>query len=1005
MASPTPSKRDDSSEVALQGLEDALLGGKLDAQLARARVGEQLFDELVDTKVGRFTVLGRIGAGGMGVVYAAYDPKLDRKVAIKFLHKVGRERTERFAREARAMAAVSHPNLVRVHQVDEVEGQLFIAMEFVDGQDLSSWSGAGRRSWQEVLDVFIQAGRGLRAVHEAGLVHRDFKPSNVLVGEDGRVRIADFGIAAFVDRESNDAGDGPRVLEPPEADAPDSRSDLSTERSGSATRLTRTGAVLGTPAYMAPEQRAGLAVGPAADQYSFCLALFEALAGHRPARSEPVEDLDVPRWLARAIARGLSEHPTDRFPDMGALLAAIARPARSRRSGLGWLLGGVGIVGLGLGLWASAGPGASERCAEGKDRAALPESTRSEIRAAFAGTELPYADETWSIVERRLDDYASQWSRQWVDACESTHTRHQRSREVLELTLVCLQDRREALEALTETLASADASTMAKAIQATDQLAPLENCTDLDYLRARVKPPDPELSGPVADARVELARARSRLHAGQYEQGLELATALQERVAELEYPPLHADIAFLLGALRQESGDYEGAIAPLEQAYFDANAARYDELAAESAARLTNLVGRQLARHEDGLRWSRHAKSALSHLGSPGASIRARVLTYEGLIMESQGDYAKAAERHRDALSILDGESSRSLDRAAFLSNLGAALDELGEQEQAEQILRRAIEILEEELGVHHPSVANAVSNLGRVLAARGRYPEAEAQYRRALDIVEQGLGSEHRNVGVVALNLGIAVKEQGRLDEAETLYRRALAVLENAMGPDHPHVGFAINNLGNLQRQRGRHADANKSFERSLEIKIASLGPDHPSTAATRSNLGLTLLDLEDLDGAERELRRAKETIEQALGPGHARTGGCVNDLGKLFQARGDLKAAEEHYRRGLAIREEALGESHPDVASSLDRVAEILILQDRRGPARDLLTRSIAIREATDSDASELCFALTTLARIHVDEGEEQEARALVTRAAELCSPSDPVRDELDRLRTRLR
>jgi serine/threonine-protein kinase len=269
----------------------------------------------------RFELLGRLGAGGMGSVHLAHDRLLDRRVALKRVSLRGSSDGEargRLLREARALARINHPNVVTVYDVVERDGDVHVAMEVVDGPDLGVWLGQGRRARRAILEIFGQAGLGLAAVHEAGLVHRDFKPANVLIGRDGRARVTDFGLVA-------------------DEDAP-------------------AGAIAGTPAYMAPEQRAGGVVGDAGDQYAFCVALREALSGAPPGRP--------PAWLAAVLDRGLAARPEDRFPSIVALLAAIraARRARARRA-IALAALGLGVLGLGVVAWrvATADPCDSDR--------------------------------------------------------------------------------------------------------------------------------------------------------------------------------------------------------------------------------------------------------------------------------------------------------------------------------------------------------------------------------------------------------------------------------------------------------------------------------------------------------------------------------------------------------------------------------------------------------------------------------------------------------------------
>jgi WD40 repeat protein/predicted Ser/Thr protein kinase len=315
--------------VALAGRDD----GGLDQRQRRAVVEAALFDEPISSaKIGRFTLVRKLGAGGMGVVYVAYDEQLDRRVAVKLLRNTvaSSEAQVRLEREAQAMARLSHPHVVTVHEVGVHDGQVFMAMEFVDGEDLRQWLTRSERDWREVLAIFRQAGEGLAAAHEAGIVHRDFKPDNVLVGKDGRVRVADFGLA--------NSFTGP--LEPADASTDSQRNRLGV-------LLTRPGAVVGTPAYMAPEQFRGATIDAQADQFSFCVALWEGLYGTRPfvgrtllelstavekgEVTSPPQDSAVPTWLREVMLRALAADPSARFSSMREMLDVLARDPVARR--------------------------------------------------------------------------------------------------------------------------------------------------------------------------------------------------------------------------------------------------------------------------------------------------------------------------------------------------------------------------------------------------------------------------------------------------------------------------------------------------------------------------------------------------------------------------------------------------------------------------------------------------------------------------------------------------
>ncbi|MFV8756549.1 WD40 repeat domain-containing serine/threonine protein kinase [Nannocystaceae bacterium ST9] len=343
--------------------DDADLDATLAAEDGVGRSDEPQVETFVrGAAIGRYIVISQVGSGAMGVVLAAYDPQLDRKIALKLIkHRggpLGRAR-ERLQREAQALAKLDHPNVVVVHDVGVHDEQLFVAMEFVEGQTLGAWmasaapssSGSqagmgartrvGIRPWREVLEVFVQAGRGLAAAHEAGLVHRDFKPDNVMLSEGGRVRVMDFGLAR-IDEDASEA----------------------TRASWKADSLTQTGAIAGTPSYMSLEQFGGGMVDARSDQFGFCVALYEALHGERPFAAATIGELvfaleagvvregarssQVPGWVRAVVLRGLATKPEDRFESMNALLAALSADPVARRRRL------AARVGLGLTLAAGA---------------------------------------------------------------------------------------------------------------------------------------------------------------------------------------------------------------------------------------------------------------------------------------------------------------------------------------------------------------------------------------------------------------------------------------------------------------------------------------------------------------------------------------------------------------------------------------------------------------------------------------------------------------------------
>ena len=284
-------------------------------------------------QIQRFEVLRRLGTGGMGVVYAAYDWELERRLAIKVMRDdtmTSEAGKSRILREAQAMAKLSHPNVVQVYEVGNWDDQIYVAMEYIKGKTLSDWLHAEERTWQEILEVYVQAGRGLAAAHRQGVVHRDFKPDNVLVDADGRARVLDFGLARAEGLANARAADSETAL-------------IGPRHAAGAVNLTMAGAIMGTPAFMSPEQHQGKPADARSDQFSFCVALYLGLYNMAPFPGETLTELglsvstgdlrpppagtSVPEWVYRALQTGLATNPADRYPSMDTLLGAVSPEA------------------------------------------------------------------------------------------------------------------------------------------------------------------------------------------------------------------------------------------------------------------------------------------------------------------------------------------------------------------------------------------------------------------------------------------------------------------------------------------------------------------------------------------------------------------------------------------------------------------------------------------------------------------------------------------------------
>jgi tetratricopeptide (TPR) repeat protein/predicted Ser/Thr protein kinase len=850
--------------------------------------GRETLAALVGTRLGRYLVIEELGRGGMGFVLRAYDPTLQREVALKLVRtdRLGASAQARLVREARAMARIAHPNVVGVYDVetDEAADRVIVVMELVDGRTLEHWLAERSRTSAEIVAAFVEAGRGLAAAHAGDLLHRDFKPQNVLVGSDGRVRVTDFGLARPTERGSLDDVAG---TVPPSSDG----------GSGSALSdaLTAAGTVMGTPAYMAPEQFVAGELDARADQYAFCVALWRALTGQWPfqatdhgalveaKRAGPPRwptETKAPRHVVEALRRGLSPDPADRWPTLQALLAELERDGagRGRR-----VLGAAVLVATGLGIFAwqridhAREIAACER--EGARIARVYDDSRADaIADAFEATSIPYATDTWQRSRERLDRYVGEWSDARRRVCEAAEIERVLAPDLARAAAACLEEHRDSLDALLHELETPDAIAIARAASASASLPVLATCEDPARLRLRAEPPsDPALLEQIRAVRARLAEADAADAIGRYEAALVEAEAALADARALAWPPLVADAKLAVGHATMALARHEEARILFEEVFFEAASSGNDELAMSAATSLTFTVGRDLARHDDGLEWGRLAQT-----------------------------FAERLERHDDA------------DEARVLSNLAAVHNARGDYVQSFQLAERALAIWEKVLGPDHPQVAMALNNAALDLHNRGEYERARPLEARALAIWEGALGPEHPHVAMALNNLGNTLHSQGDFPAAQAMHERALAIREGAYGPEHPAVAASLANLGNALHLQGRSEEARARFERALSIWEVALGPEHPDLVGVLSNIGVVLASQKAHARARELFERSIALGEKTIGPDHPEVARPLGRLGALHVELGAPELALEPLERSLAIFIKAFGTQHPDVAAS---------------------------------------------------------------------------------------
>lgn len=876
------------------------------------------------TAVGRFVILDVLGSGGMGTVYSAYDPELDRNVALKLLHPSIADGAQ-LRSEAQVMARIQHANVVAVHEVGAFGDQLFIAMEHVDGVTLRHWLAEAPRTWREVVAVFLQAGEGLSAAHQAGVVHCDFKPENVLVGRDRRVRVSDFGIAAL--------------------------------------KLDVAAIAGGTPGYMAPEALRASGGDARSDQFGFCISLHEALYGGRPFRARDPEHLTdevqrglppaarrarVPAHLRAVLRRGLALAPNDRYPSMRDLLADLRRRLETRRrlrlAAAAAALLGIAVTATVFIALGHAAPSVAP-CAGARTRLAGIWDFPRKLTAhtAFLATGLPYAPVSFGHAAERLDRYADAWLTARTEACEATEVRHEQSAALLDRRIACLDDLAIRMRVIAETFVHADVATVRDAALVSEGLPPLGSCSDLKALLAVVPPP----SDPITRARTDallasVTQASTLLDAGKPDAAAR-ATPRPADVRSIGYAPLAARHSFLEGRLASWRGDNAQARTLFKQAAAEAEAGGIDETKARAllkAAQYADAAGDA----GEAERLFGEASATSRRLGTPDV-IEAELAQGRGRVHNAAGRFAEALEQRQRVLAVMirvhgaaDVQTANArIEVAESLRTLFRGADALVEAERAAHDLDAA-------LGAAHPDAASAHAMHAILRFDRGHYAEALAESSLAYDHLVAVLGPRHADLAgavTVAGNAHLALHHD---DTAFEMMRRAVALTQDGFGPDHAMVRGARLGLAQGLLRAGRSREATVELKAILDASAR--------TGAARDYLdGMALVGLGSALVIERKPRAAVARCEQGIRILDAQLG---RRNVETAAARGELAQAVSTFdrRRALALLEEAvaieldtLGASDPRTGTDRTRLGKLLYQSGHRARGRRLVAEVHAL------------------------------------------------------------
>ncbi|QSQ14556.1 tetratricopeptide repeat protein [Myxococcus landrumensis] len=909
------------------------------------------------TAVGRYLVLELLGAGAMGVVYGAYDPELDRRVALKLLRTgalgldADKERAH-LLREAQAMARVSHPNVVAVYDVGTFGQHVFLAMERLETQTLNEWLKAEPRPWRKVLELFLDAGRGLEAAHAAGVVHGDFKPANLLVGSNGVVHVTDFGLARL---------GAPTELE----GAPPTREDASRPK---VVERSLTG---GTPAYMAPEQLLGeTRAGAAGDQFSFCVALHEALYGARPFEGTTLAELAslvssgqvrpapagtrVPPWVRRVLLRGLSRRPEDRYPSISALLDALQKdPAIRWKRGL-QLASAVAVLAAAVGLTHAVHTSGARACATASEEmmAVWGPGQHSAIAAAFAATGRPYATSAWERVRRDMDAYTAAWTTTRITACEATRVRGNQPEEVMAWRMRCLDNRLADVSALTRLLTQADPRMVDEAHRAVKGLPPLSGCSEALAPGGASLPEGPEEREQHAALRATLARGRALLATGRYAEGVTLVEPTAKASKRTGHRHDSAEISLLLGELREGAGNWRGAEESLFDALNAAEATRQDAIAARAWTLLVRVSCIGLDEYDLASRWKERASAALERLGGGNELARVHLLTYSGTLLRKQRRY-----------------------------------------EEAVAIQTQALALAESTFGPDSLEVADVLLELGTTQWIHPRLAEARAHLERAATITEQALGDEHPEVARVRLAMVPVLRDQEELVLGEKRAREALGVFERTLGPEHPRVYDALNDLASTLLMESRMDEALPIYERALAVVAKTDGPESMGAAVIHANMGVLFFTQGKYDLAMERFKRSLAIREKTQGNWSASLVSPLRLIGRILTMKGLHEEALPYAQRAVDVQVAQPTDAEGQWMLALRDLGATLLKLNRPVDALVPLERAVAGWDKAQPGPGHLAEVKLLLSKALWQSGKDRGRALLLAQGAKtLATDADP-------------
>lgn len=871
------------------------------------------------TQCGRYTLEAKLGEGGMGTVYRAHDPVLGRDVAIKVIRADQATRADTEIRaEARLLAQLSHPHVVTVFEVGVDHGQTWLAMELVEGQTLASWARTSpdAADVSSVLKLLHEAGAGLLAAHGRGIVHRDFKPANVLLGDDGGVKVADFGLARIPEE---------RVL------VSSGEDEATTEAWAS---------IAGTPQYMAPEQHLGHQVDARTDQFAFAVSAWELLSGASPFPRSTVFSLveaklsgkvegghRIPRHLREPLLRALRPDPEDRFESMQELLAALGWTSRPRP----WLWGGV-LAGV-VTLLVVGSPEPDGRCLSSVEPA-WNETTRAGLEASFVRGGGTQGGEAWGRLVTEIDEHVARWSRAREDACARGA-----GPEVLDCFDASSRRFRHRLElAIEEPRAALDGVRWLDELDAAD-------CTGSATVSADVLALERELDR-AAELRWEGLRDEER-------ERLEGVVA-RARVLGHRASLVHGLVA--LGNTLDHLDHASEALAVLDEAYVEAMTARDDQAIVE----LSNLA-RAVVRKSDQepsvhARWLSIGRVAQERLGGPATPQAVMLGLWESeQITRFESDLVRARAVAWETLALadrLEPSVEAATSRAAVLNHLVWLQLNLGDYADAERLAREEIATVASVYGADHPDTLARHWSLADALRYQERGEEALAAAKIAVDGVERWYGAESSNAATAWASLSQNQQDVGDVRGALASVTRSVELAES-IGESELAIAEKLSVLAIVQIRLEDFAGARATGERALAIMVEHLGPRHVTVAFAAHNVGEALYELGERELAVARFEQAADIMREGLGPDSPHLGFPLSGLLEAAVEQGATARAWALLRRASELAP-LLG--NDEIFAHLDWCRARLLWGEDPQRARALATHAMQLyREASNERSAD--------------------------------------------------